>query len=89
MIIFTVIAIQKVTDMLKSNHYFLSLYAKLMTVLKYNSGIIITPPTTGISNVPSSTCLDLKLHTFKVRKKSSLPEVKFQTLPEPLLKKNI
>ena len=47
------------------------------------------PPTTGISNVPSSTCLDLKLHTFKVRKKSSLPEVKFQTLPEPLLNKNI
>ena len=54
-----------------------------------DSFITNTPPTTGISNVPSSTCLGLKLHTFKVRKKSSLPEVKFQTLPEPLLNKNI
>ena len=37
----------------------------------------LTPPTTGISNVPSSTCLDLKLHTFYMSKKSSLPEVRF------------
>ena len=56
---------------------------------RYGTAPTVSPPTTGISNVPSSTCLDLKLHTFKVRKKSSLPEVKFQTLPEPLLNKNI